>query len=101
MREVWACIIGLFLIGLGHLVSFPPFEAQEEAEYYSKIQRFASQGFTPHHVSDYLAKDVRSYASCGIVSPRLAERLDLGPVGGIQILRNKRTLGGNGCGDHP
>lgn len=77
MREVLACILGLFLIGLAHLATFPPFESSSEVEAYSRIQRVSRQGITFGNSPEYLTRDILDYVKCGIVSPQLAARLHL------------------------
>jgi len=57
----WCCLTGVFLFGLMKLATLPPFEAFDEAQYWSAIQQFADTRAIPKYGEARLSADVAAY----------------------------------------
>lgn len=54
-------LLAVFLFGIANLAVLPPFEAFDEAEYWSAIQQFADTGRLPRYGDARISRDVAAY----------------------------------------
>jgi hypothetical protein len=57
----WLCLASVFLFGLLKLATLPPFEAFDEAQYWSAIQQLADTHKRPRYGEARLSADVAAY----------------------------------------
>ncbi|MEA2739924.1 MAG: hypothetical protein QOH05_3231 [Acetobacteraceae bacterium] len=57
----WLLLAAVFLLGIANLALLPPFEAFDEANYWSAIQQLADTGRIPRYDDARLSADVTSY----------------------------------------